>query len=601
MGGGHRLRAGPERRRRTGPDRDALRGRSSIPRRLRPDAGCRRRPVVGRAGARAAPRDPGPDRGRGGGHVRGCATSHRSLPTRQQRRTLSSRRTTRATESSIGGLRSNRSSGVEVMSVLPRSVVNRWCSTRRRALAVADDLGPGDAARAAVDRVQVGVHSTSRDPHDPTRHTSRPRGGCASSHGWVPRCLRHRSIGDRTRRRRRLVGHDGQPPCAGARRSSDSDAEEPPIERPSASTRTPLGDRRGHRRRLALDAALPRARRDPTDSPIETTRSLSALLVLGYLVSIASFAWWSHAQRLTIDALRWRSFRRPTRTWRWAVGWTATPVVAVALGVGVSFATPNRFWLVGLGAVLVAVRMMLLQALGTNMSRVVRGAKRWLPLWGLVTGIVDVVIVDIAITGVFDTRVEPGRLDDLVAWLLPAARDARAVRVLVHEARRAVGARVVGSSLRAQRRRGARGAADDPARVGRTGRLLRASPRSRPSRSGSPSFASYLAVAGTALWNGVNVWASRDQLSLASDVDAAIDRIGASAVAFVAAVCRRPDRSGSLEHGRGVERTTLHHRGTECHRDARPVPGRSRDARLRRAGHRRSGRPSSRSSGSRCC
>ncbi len=267
----------------------------------------------------------------------------------------------------------------------------------------------------------------------------------------------------------------------------------------------------------------------------DTTRSLSALLVLGYLVSIVSFAWWSHGQRLTIDALRWRSFRRPTRTWRWAVGWSATPVVAVALAVGVSFATPNRLWLVALGTGLVAVRMMLLQALGTNMSRVVRGAKRWLLVWGVVTGVVDVVIADIAVTGVFDTRVEPGRLDDLVAWLLPLlvmhtlfvlSYMKRAERWVLEWWDHRYGLsdeEVLAVLLTIQH-----GGQAPDAYIGR--RLLPTGPFRLA------VFASYLVIGGIALWNGLNVWASRDQLSLATDVDAALERIGTSAVAFVVAL-----------------------------------------------------------------
>jgi hypothetical protein len=320
-----------------------------------------------------------------------------------------------------------------------------------------------------------------------------------------------------------------------ARADRNPDPEEPPIERPAASSARRLVTVAATVAVVALALLFP-ALGESDGFSDQTTRSLSALLVLGYLVSIAAFAWWSHAQRLTIDALRWRSFRRPTKTWRWAVGWTATPVVAVLVGVGVSLATPNRLWLVGLGAVLVAARMMLLQALGTNMARVVRGAKRWLPLWGLVTGIVDVLIVDIAITGVFDTRVEPGRLDDLVAWLLPLlvmhalfvfTYMKRVERWVLEwwDHRYGISEEEVLAVLLTIRH-GSDGSNDYSGR-----RLIPTIPFRLA------VFASYLAVAGTALWNGVNVWASRDQLSLASDVDAAVDRIGASAVAFVAAVC----------------------------------------------------------------
>jgi len=311
--------------------------------------------------------------------------------------------------------------------------------------------------------------------------------------------------------------------------------ELPPIERPAPSSARRLVTVAASVSVLALALLFP-ALGDTDGFSGETTRSLSALLVLGYLVSSAAFAWWSHGQRLTIDALRRRSFRRPTRTWRWALGWTATPVVAVAVGVGVASATPNRLWMVGLGAALVAIRMMLLQALGTNMARVVRGAKRWLPLWGIVTGIVDVLIVDIAITGVFDTRVESGRLDDLVAWLLPLlVMHALFVFTYMKRVERWVlewwdcrygvsEHEVLAVLLTIQH--GSEGPKDYSGR-----RLIPTIPFRLA------VFVSYLATAGIALWNGINVWESRDGLSLATDAEAAVDRIGVSAVAFVGAVC----------------------------------------------------------------
>jgi len=48
---------------------------------------------------------------------------------------------------------------------------------------------------------------------------------------------------------------------------------------------------------------------------------------------------------------------------------------------------------------------------------------------------------------------------------------------------------------------------------------------------------SYVAIVGAALWNVINVWESRGELPLASDFDAAVDRFGPSAIAFVVAVC----------------------------------------------------------------
>lgn len=267
----------------------------------------------------------------------------------------------------------------------------------------------------------------------------------------------------------------------------------------------------------------------------EDHRSLSAVLVLSYLVSLATFGWWSHDQRMTIDALRWRSFRRPTWSWWWTVAWVGTPLVALVAAVGISFVTPNRIWLVGLAVVLVIARMMVLQSLGTNMSRVVRGAKRWLPLWGLATGVVDVLMIDIAITGVVDTRVEPGRLDDLVAWLLPL--------LVVHTLF------VLSYMKRVERwvlewwdQR--YGISDEEVLAVlatiRHGERATESYRGRRLVPTAPFrlavIVAYLALAGTACWNAANVWTLRDDLTLAADRAAAVEVLGFSVSAFLIAL-----------------------------------------------------------------
>ncbi len=310
--------------------------------------------------------------------------------------------------------------------------------------------------------------------------------------------------------------------------------EQPTIERPSASSARRLATVAATVSVVAIAVLFPVLSRTDEFSD-ETSRALSALLVSGYLVSIAGFAWWSHAQRLTIDALRCRSFRRRTLTWRWALGWTATPIVAVGVGVTVSFSTPNRLWLVGLGVVVVAVRMMLLRALGTNMSRVVPGAMRWLRPWGIVTGIVDVLIVDIAITGVFDIRVEPGRLDDLIAWVLP---------LLVMQALFAISymKRVERWVLEWWDHR--YGISPEAVRAvvqlighGSTGPQPYAGRRLIPAMPFRLAvFAAYLATAGIAVWNGIEVWSSRNDLPLAGDLETAIELLGPSALAFAVAI-----------------------------------------------------------------
>ena len=311
--------------------------------------------------------------------------------------------------------------------------------------------------------------------------------------------------------------------------------EKPPIERPPATSLRRLATVVSTVTVLAIALAFPALGNTDSFSD-ETTRLLSTALVVGHLVSIASFAWWSFAQRRTIDALRWRSFRRPTRSWRWALGWGATPIVAVAVGLAVSSETPNRMWLiVALGVALVTICTMLLQALGTNMARVVLGAKRWLLPWGLVTGLVDALVVDVAVTGVFDTRVEPGRLDDLVAWLLP---------LLVLQAFFVIAymKRVERWVLEWWDQR--YGISDEEV----VAVLQSIEPSDRPERRVRrrliPTlflrlavFGSYLATAGTSLWVAGDVWAGRDDLTPASDIEAAVDRIGPSAVAFVASIC----------------------------------------------------------------
>lgn len=312
------------------------------------------------------------------------------------------------------------------------------------------------------------------------------------------------------------------------RRIEDEDA---PIERPPAYSGRRLLTDAATVAVLGLALVFPALRK--TDDGV--TATLPALLVVGYFISVVCFAWWTHGQRLTIDSLRWRSFRRPTWSGWWAIGWVATPAIALAIAAPIADATPNRLWLAALGLALMVVRVVSLQALGTNMARVVRGAKRWLWLWGILTGIVDVLMVDLAITGVFETPIQSDRLDTLVAWVLPALvlstifvvsymkRVERWVLEWWDHRHGLTDDEVLSVLVSIQH-----SAHQRNAYAGR--RLLPTAPLR------IAVFFSYLAAAGGALWTGLDIWDARRDLTLASDVDAAIDNLGISAVAFVAAL-----------------------------------------------------------------
>jgi hypothetical protein len=319
-----------------------------------------------------------------------------------------------------------------------------------------------------------------------------------------------------------------------AGRRLDDEDEEAPIERPPACTARRLLTDTATVAVLALALVMPALSR--TDGVANgASSSQSTLLVGAYLLSLACFAWWTHGRRRTIDALRWRSFRRPVWSGWWALGWVLTPVVALAIAIPIANATQSRLWLAALGAALAIARMVLLQALGTNMSRVVRGAKRWLWLWGIVAGVVDLMMIDIAISGVTSTVIDSDRLDILMAWILP---------LLVMNT-----IFVVSYTKRVERwilewwdnRYGITD--DELLTVLHSIEHSAAGPAAYSGRRLLPTgvfrvavFGSYLAVAGAALWNGLNIWDAREELTLASDADAAIDNIGISAVAFVVAM-----------------------------------------------------------------
>lgn len=269
--------------------------------------------------------------------------------------------------------------------------------------------------------------------------------------------------------------------------------------------------------------------------PVRSLRAYSLFVVGGYLLSLAAFAVWSHRQRMIIDQLRWRSFRRPTWSGWWGVGWVATPLVVGALAVLVPVLTATRWWFLGIAVATIAVRMMSLQSLGTNMSRVVRGAKRWLLLWAIVMGVVDMLVIDLAITALIETTVDAQRIEHLVNWMMPifllnglltASYMQRVERWVLEwwDHRYGISDEELLAVLLVVEHQ-----ANGPAEfAGR--RMVPVAPLR------ALVIAAYLAVAGASMWVGWEIWLQRDDLPLASDVGATIDQIDSSAWFFVAAL-----------------------------------------------------------------
>ena len=325
-------------------------------------------------------------------------------------------------------------------------------------------------------------------------------------------------------------------PVSMARRDLDRllGSDEPPIERPPALTNRRILTVATTVALLAVALLFP-AVGDAGEVSASTTRSVSALFVGTYLLSLVCFAWWTHGQRLTIDQLRWRSFKRPTWSGWWAVGWVAIPLVGLALAIAVSTEDSNRLWYAGLAVGLVAARVMSLQALGTNMGRVVRGAKRWLWLWGVVAGLVDLLMIDIVVTGLVEADPDPARLDLLTAWTLPflvvsmlfvVSYLKRVERWVLEwwDHRYGLGDDEVIAVLLAVNR-------DASGHATFSGRRLLPTAPLRVA-----VFLTYLFVAVAALWNGRTIWDERDVLSLATDAGGVIDDLWTSALVFAGAV-----------------------------------------------------------------
>ena len=236
------------------------------------------------------------------------------------------------------------------------------------------------------------------------------------------------------------------------------------------------------------------------------------------------FAVWARRHRVIIDALRWRSFRRPTWSGAWATTWSLTTVGGGAIVALLVAAGAHGSLLVLAGVTLTATRVMTLASLGTNMSRVVLGARRRLGGWAVVIAFTDLVVVGVVVNAFVDVEPRRDALAVCAGWA-------------------SFSVVVVGMFLLSYMKRVERWTLswwDNRSGVDEwTGVDTATASRSWSATSNVPSrrltatdllrpsvVVSYWFVAVAALRAGITVWVLRDELPFATDAAAAIDRIG---------------------------------------------------------------------------
>jgi hypothetical protein len=308
----------------------------------------------------------------------------------------------------------------------------------------------------------------------------------------------------------------------------------PPIERPSALTL--------NRSVLvvltlaALAVSLPIGGMILDDDVSATALRLLALaLALTSFVAGAAFGMWAFRQRSTIDDLRWQSFRRPGWGGWWSVVWTITPAVALFAFSVIEVQTDGLIWTLGVLLALIAVRMMSLGALGTNMRRVVLDARRWVRVGAVAAAFSDYLLIVI----VWATLLEPQLDRDILlvpASILPLAALLAAVFSLSYAKR------VERWVLEWWDNRWGCTPRDVLGRLGDVG-ALGGNPGKFAGRRLLPTaplrllvIASYLALAATTAWSGWTVWSLRDDLDDAEGLVASVDRLDGVSLWFVGAL-----------------------------------------------------------------
>lgn len=259
-----------------------------------------------------------------------------------------------------------------------------------------------------------------------------------------------------------------------------------------------------------------------------------ALAVTTFAASVA-FGAWALRQRTTIDELRWRSFRRPAWGGWWSVVWAATPAGALVAFSVLAAVTDGLLWSAGILVALVAVRAMSLRALGTNMKRVVLGARRWTTAGALSIAIADYLLVVI----VWATLIEPQLDRDLLrvpASALPFVVLLSAVFMLGYAKR------VERWVLEWWDTRWGCTEQDVMVRLIAVGFL-----GGKPGRFGGRRLfptaplrllvvLSYVALAATTAWAGWTTWTRREDLGDTDGLSSSLDRLDEVSFGFVAAL-----------------------------------------------------------------
>lgn len=302
------------------------------------------------------------------------------------------------------------------------------------------------------------------------------------------------------------------------------------------------------------------------DASETSLRRAALLIVAAYALAHTVFALWSYRYRLVIDDLRWRSPRRETWRGAWAAGWSLTAVAAASSATLLAMVDAHVSWYVLVGSIVLAVRISMLTTLGSNLARVVLGARRRLVLWGTVIAVADLLVAGLVAAAFVEIEPRRSLLATLAAWAVFALVDVgvgllsymkRVERWTLawwlyrHEPFQPEVAADIGVSATHRLRRGVR------AGLRRLGPI--------PARELLPVVAlryvvviSYWLVAGAALRAGMTVGLLHGELTLATDTAAAIDRLERSIQPFVVAVVVMQVAQGlwSVAQARSAQRAT---------------------------------------------
>jgi hypothetical protein len=375
---------------------------------------------------------------------------------------------------------------------------------------------------------QGDVNASSRHRQDHRSHWHRSRGHCSINR--VTLAVPNHSVSAEENAR---GDHIAVPPALSHAGSLRTD-EGPTIERPPGFTFDRFALVVLTLAVLALSFPLGGMVLDD-DISAAALRMLALALALTSFVSGAVFGVWAFRQRTTIDDLRWRSFRRPMWGGWWSVVWTITPAVALIAFSVIEAQTDRLIGTSGVLLALVAVRILSLGALGTNMRRVVLDARRWVRAGAFATAFSDYLLVVI----VWATLLEPQLDRDVLllpASIIPLGALLAAVFSLSYAKR------VERWVLEWWDSRWGCTQRDVLDRLGDVGAIA-ANPGMFSGRRLLPTaplrllvVASYLALAATTAWSGWTVWSLRNEVGDAEGLNASVARLDEVSLWFIEAL-----------------------------------------------------------------